>query len=88
MVPIKNGMLFSQKRMNLIIFNNMDGARVCNAKQNKSVRERQIPYGFTHMWNLRNNKKIEQTTKKRQTKKQTLNYREHAAGRQKEVSGG
>ena len=24
------------------------------AKQNKSVRERQMPYDFTHMWNLRN----------------------------------
>ena len=25
-----------------------------SAKQNKSVRERQIPYDFTHVWNLRN----------------------------------
>ena len=24
------------------------------AKQSKSVRERQIPYDFTHMWDLRN----------------------------------
>ena len=24
------------------------------AKQNKSVRKRQIPYDFIHMWNLRN----------------------------------
>ena len=32
----------------------MDGARSYYAKQNKSVRERQIPYGFTHMWNLKN----------------------------------
>ena len=24
------------------------------AKQNKSVREREIPYDFIHMWNLRN----------------------------------
>ena len=32
----------------------MIGAREYNAKQNKSVRERQIPYDFTHMWNLRN----------------------------------
>ena len=24
------------------------------AKRNKSVRERQISYDFTHMWNLRN----------------------------------
>ena len=34
-------------------FNNMDGARKINAKQNKSIRERQIPYDLTHMWNLR-----------------------------------
>ena len=32
----------------------MDGARGYYAKQNKSVRERQIPYDFTHTWNLRN----------------------------------
>ena len=29
-------------------------SRWYNAKWNKSVRERQIPYDFTHMWNLRN----------------------------------
>ena len=33
----------------------MDGAKENYAKQNKSVRKRQIPYDFTHMWNLRNN---------------------------------
>ena len=32
----------------------MDEARNYNAKQNMPVRERQIPYGFIHMWNLRN----------------------------------
>ena len=31
----------------------MDGARELNSKQNKSVRERQSPHDFTHMWNLR-----------------------------------
>ena len=31
-----------------------NGARRYYAKQNKSVRERQISYDFTHMWNLRN----------------------------------
>lgn len=25
-----------------------------NAKQNKSIRERQLSYDITHMWNLRN----------------------------------
>ena len=32
----------------------MDGTRRYYAKQNKSVRERQISYDFTHMWNLSN----------------------------------
>ena len=32
----------------------MNETREYNVKQNKSVRERQIPYDFTHMWNLRN----------------------------------
>ena len=32
----------------------MDGTRGYYAKQNKSVRERQIPYDFTYIWNLRN----------------------------------
>jgi len=45
----------------------MDGAREYNAKWNKSVRERQVPYDFTHMWNLRN-KTNEQRQKKRAKK--------------------
>ena len=32
----------------------MDGTRGYYAKQNKSVRERQIQYDFTYIWNLRN----------------------------------
>ena len=32
----------------------MDRAREHYGKQNKSVRERQIPYNSTQMWNLRN----------------------------------
>ena len=32
----------------------MDGARGCHAKRNKSVREREIPCDFTHVWSLRN----------------------------------
>ena len=42
----------------------MDGAREYYAKQNKSVRERQIPYDFTHIWNLRN--KINEQKEKRE----------------------
>ena len=29
-------------------------ARMYYAKQNKPIRERQRPYDFTHVWNLRN----------------------------------
>ena len=32
----------------------MDESRGFNTKWNKSVRRRQMPYDFTHMWNLRN----------------------------------
>ena len=35
----------------------MDGSRQHNVKRNKSVRERQILYEFTPMWNLRNKTK-------------------------------
>ena len=39
-----------------------------NANRNKPVRERQMLYDFTHMWNLRS-KTNEQREKKRQRKK-------------------
>ena len=42
----------------------------------KKHRESQIPQDFTHIWNLRN-KRNKQSGKKRETKKETLNYREH-----------
>ena len=55
MVYIQNGILVShQKEWNLAICNDVGGARVYYAKWNKSFLERQIPYDFTHMWNLRN----------------------------------
>ena len=41
-----------------------------NAKQNKSVRERQIPYNFTHTWNLRT-KTNEQRGKKGEASQDT-----------------
>ena len=59
----------------------MDGARVYNAKY-KLVREGQILYDFTHMWNLRN-KTSEQRIKQTQPKKQTPNYREQTGGYQR-----
>ena len=46
----------------------------------KEVGEKQIPYDFTHMQNLRNKTK-QQRKKERQIKKQTLNYREQRVTR-------
>ena len=54
-VYIHNGISFSHKKQrNLAISNNVDGAKEYNAKQKKSVRDRQILYDFTHIWDLRN----------------------------------
>ena len=50
-----NGMLLSHIKQTFTICNSMDGPRRFYAKWNKSVRERQIPYDFTYMQNLRNN---------------------------------
>ena len=77
-----NGVLLRHKKdWNLAICNNVDGAREYDAKQNKSPREKQIPYDFTYMWNLRN-KTNDQREKKRQAKKQTFNYKERTDGLQ------
>ena len=43
------------KKRNLAIYNNVDGTRGYYAKPNKSIREGQLLYDFTHMWKLRNN---------------------------------
>ena len=40
--------------MKYCLLNDVDGTREYNAELNKSVRERQISYDFTYMWNLRN----------------------------------
>ena len=66
-------------KWNHAICNNTDRARKHNAKQNKSVRERKIPYDPPHMWNLRNQTN-EQRKKERQTKEQTLNCRKQTDG--------
>ena len=39
----------------------MDGPRDYYTKWSKSERERQIPYDFTHMCNLKNNKWTKKT---------------------------
>ena len=44
----------------------MDGATENYAKQNKSIRERQILYDLTHMWNLRNKITEQREEKKRE----------------------
>ena len=41
-----------KKEGNLTLYNNMDGPGEHYAKWNKPVRERQVPYDFTHIWNL------------------------------------
>ena len=54
-VHIYNGILLShQKGWIPTICINMDGTGGDYAKWNKSSRERQLSYGFTHMWNIRN----------------------------------
>ena len=52
----------------------MHGAKQYYAKQNTLVRERQIPYDFTDMWNLRN-KTSEHKGKERETERDRGNPR-------------
>ena len=55
LVHIYNGTLLShQKGWKLILYIDMDGTGRYYAEQNKSIRERQLSYGFTYMWNIRN----------------------------------
>ena len=54
----------------------MDRAKEYTAKQNKSVRERQIPYDLIHMWNLRNKTK-EQREKERDKPRNRLSTTEN-----------
>ena len=43
------------KKKNIFtLCNSMDGPGEYYAKWNKPVRERQIPYDLTHVWNLMN----------------------------------
>ena len=62
----------------------MDGAREYNAKQNKSNRERQIPYDFAHMWHLRKKTKEQRYKEKERDKpRYRLNSREQTNGSQR-----
>ena len=58
-----------QKEWNLAMCNDVDGTRGYYAKWNKSGRERQIPYDFTHMWNLRNKRDEHREGGKKREKK-------------------
>ena len=52
-VHLHNGILLGCKKVeNFTICDSRDGPPESYAKWNKPVRERQIPYDFTHMWNL------------------------------------
>ena len=52
----------------------MIGARKYYAKENKLEKDK--PYDFTNMYNLRNKtKKTQREKRERKTKKQTLNHR-------------
>ena len=52
---LHNGILLGHKKEeNFTLCDNMDGPVENSAKWNRPVRERQIPYDFTHMWNLMN----------------------------------
>ena len=55
-----------------------------NAKRNKSARERQMPHNYTHVWNLRSKANGQ---RKKETKKQILNYREKTDGYQRRGVG-
>ena len=60
-----NGVLLSHKEEGNLFCNDMEGGREYYAKQNKSVRERQIPYDFIHMLNLRNKTNEQREEKER-----------------------
>ena len=55
MVHLHSGILLGRKKEEkFILCDSMDGPGEHYAKWNKPVRESQIPYDFTHMWNLEN----------------------------------
>ena len=57
-----------KKKRNLAMCDNIDGSRGYYVKWNKSDSEKQIPYDFTYMWNLRN--KTNQQIKQKHTYKE------------------
>ena len=75
-----------KKEWSLAICNDLDGATWYYTKQNKSVRERQIPYDFTHMWNL--GTKENWTKKKRDKKNRRLTIENKPMIPRGQVGGG
>ena len=73
-----NGILLSHKKeWNPAICDNTDGPWSYYVKWSKSDREKQILYGFTHMWILKQQQKKKNKTKQKQThryKKQISGY--------------
>ena len=52
---LHNGILLGHKKEeNFTLCDSMDGPGEYYAKWNKAVREKHIPYDFTHIWNLMN----------------------------------
>ena len=52
---LHNGILLGHKKEEkFTIWDSMDGPGEYHAKWDKPVREKQILYDFTHMWNLMN----------------------------------
>ena len=79
-VFIYSGTFFSHKKeRNLAICNIIDRPQWHYAELNKSDRERQIPYNFFFIWNLKQNK-LKQN--------QTHGYKEQISGCQRRGAGG
>ena len=79
-INIYNGILLSHQNEWILPFcYDMDGSREYYAQRSKSTRETQIPYDFTHMWNLRR----DEHGWEEQTGKEILNYLEQIECNQK-----
>ena len=61
-----------KKERNLAICNDVDATRMYYVKRNKSVRERQIPYDFTHVEFKKQNRRTYGGGKKKERGKQTI----------------
>ena len=72
MVHIYNDILLSPNKDKILSFAILlIDLEVISLKGNKSDRERQIPYDFTHMWIMKQNKINEQQNKTKATPKYT-----------------